>query len=51
MLHNIRLQRLSNVKDSNLMIQFVSYYEKKCYEYGPWFESLYNKLECLSLLA
>jgi len=29
MLHNIRLQRLSNVKHSNLLIQFVSYEEKE----------------------
>jgi hypothetical protein len=34
-LHNIRLQRLSNVKRSNLLVQFVSYEEKKCCEYGP----------------
>jgi hypothetical protein len=29
MLHNIRLQRLSNVKNSNLLVQFLSYDEKE----------------------
>jgi hypothetical protein len=29
MLHNVRLQRLSNVKYSNLLFQFVSYEEKR----------------------
>ncbi len=35
MFHNIRLQRPSNEKCSNLLVQLVSYEEKKCCEYGP----------------
>ncbi len=35
MLHNIRLQRLSNVKCSNLLVRFVSYEENKSCEFGP----------------
>jgi hypothetical protein len=29
MLHKIRLQRFSNVKHSNLFVQFISYKEKE----------------------
>jgi hypothetical protein len=29
MLHNIRLKRLSSVKDSNLLVRCVSYEEKE----------------------
>ncbi len=31
-LHNTRQKRLSNDKHSNLLVQFVSYEEKKCFE-------------------
>ncbi len=32
MLHNIMLQRFSNVKDSNLSVRLISYEEKKVKE-------------------
>ncbi len=39
MSHKIRLQRLSNF---NLLVQFRSYEEKKCCEYGLWLLVVYS---------
>ncbi len=44
MLRNIMPQRLSIVKNSNLLVQFVSYKGKKCCEYGPRWPALIRKI-------